>query len=421
MWRSSRSSGGKSAHLASLLTEALQGWLADGDPTSKVPPWHRATKGAGRGGKGPGSPQTSTGKGKGYGKNGQKGRKDEWQCTFCQTLNFMERGDCRVCAQTRAHGAFVVKDGGKNHASAAVDQSIHRRGVATRAADGAPAASQGSAHPQCTDGDGGVPPQSPACVLEQPRFSCRKLRRAAAMLEAAGLADPLLLEKVEAATKPENSEAPARSPNAGAKLDKARARVIALVARQEAATQAVAAAKRNLATLRADVAAAEELVRALELQVHNGEHAPHVHQAAATLRALNELLENVPDQLQFAFQARLLLLHASENAPRGSDHEDGAGEHQDTVSEIDDDGLASGDLASAMSEADLDRGDAGVTRPAPWHTVRRGRRCGSDRGGKGRGNPANSDEPKPRERSPRHTLAGTGATATRSRTDTGTA
>ena len=404
--------------LASVLAEALSGWLDPPGNVSKVPPWHRNAKGSGKTGKGPNKEPPSNGKG--YGRKGQR-RREEWQCTYCQTLNFTERGDCRACAQTRAHGAAVVKDGGKSYAQAVIDPGPHRRAPATRPVDGASAAPQASTHPHRADTGGGAPTQSPTGVPVQPRFSGRKLRRAAALLEAAGLADPMLMEKVDAVTRPEHTEAPARSPNVGAKLDKARARVTALLARRDTATQAVAAAKRNLTTVRADVAAAEELVRALELQVHEGEHAPHVRQAATTLQALNELLDTVPDQLQFAFQARQLLLRASENAPRGSDNEEGSAEHHVTASEIDDDELASGDLASAMSEADVDRGDAGAKRPAPWHTVRRGRRCGSDRGGKGRDNLASSDEPKPRERSPRHTLAGKGTTATRGRTDTSNA
>ena len=133
-----------------------------------------------------------------------------------------------------------------------------------------------------------------------PHFRSRKLRRAAALLEAAGLVDAKVVETVGAATMP-NERAPALRPtNVGAKLDKARARLEAPAMRKNAAETAVRAAKNRLADIREAITAGEEVVRVLEYEIKPGERVQKVSWSNDTVRRITEMLTTVPDQTEWA-------------------------------------------------------------------------------------------------------------------------
>ena len=153
----------------------------------------------------------------------------------------------------------------------------------------------------------GTGPDDANAAAGTTRFSSRPLRRAAALLKAAGLVDDTTVGKVEAATTPESAANGRPSGPVGARLDRARAKHTALELRRSAAEAAVRAAKKSLSDIKQAIAAIAELVKVLENEISQGERTQEEARSNDTLDRLTEMLTTFPDQTQWAFEARLLL------------------------------------------------------------------------------------------------------------------
>ena len=380
--------------LASVLAEALSGWLDPPGNMSKVPPWHRNAKGFGKTGKGPSKEPPTNGKGKGYGKNGRRGaRRAEWICTVCDTSNWLTNEACRMCTHPRAHGARVIPGDGQPSNDKIKDPpgQCGRRGGSTQAACAArgPAVQAATAKADADMQDGPDATTDKTAQAEPARFSARKLRRAAVLLEAAGIVDNDVINKVHVATTAAAGEAAAKSRSpVGARLDKARARLLALTARAGAAEKAVVAAKTTLRDIKDEARNTRELIKELEEEIAHGKASTIASTAERALRELQELLDAEGDQAAFAFKARLILKNVRTDDPGPEDGESGGSAvSADEGTVADDDGMSE----SAHT--------AGTGDEVAWRVMRRRGRASARSNpleGAGKGHEGNA-----RDRSPR--------------------
>ena len=160
-------------------------------------------------------------------------------------------------------------------------------------------------------------------------FSCRKLRKAASVLQSAGLVDEATVQKVHAVAGVEAPAANKSTAPVGARLDRARARTEGIQNKVAAAETAVVSAKYMLSETKDELRAHELMIVELEREIARGEaeHAPT--RAESVMAEMIRLLAEEPDQAAWAFKARVMLQEAvaAQCAPESSgdeeDFEDG--------------------------------------------------------------------------------------------------
>ena len=377
-WPSSRAdrwADGGGEWLCALLAGAAREMGAmKGFKGTKTPPWRErgGVKGVGKAGNGP---DATKGSGTGYGSRGKQ-RREEWVCTICETPNFLDKNKCRLCTHERAHNAQVIggKAKGKGSGKHGPNQEQARdRAGKTAKEEGAAVRPQGAATTAGTRAD----PTPTAEVRANPeteatkerRFSPHKLRKAAAMLRAAGLADGDLVDKVEyATTSADAAPHKKRDTPVGARLDKARARWNALAKRKTAATKSVEVAKTVLREVREEIKSTEELMAALEREVAEGKD-KEPSPAERALRKLLTLLSEEPDQAAFAFKSRIILQSAAAEE-RSDCEETGRSQDEEAEGEDSDMGEPSDEEEEADPEGEEQPWQVHRARGRGWRTAR---------------------------------------------------
>ena len=312
--------------LAALLASAAKGFYGGGQGKAgkaagreaswahapvpeSLPPWReQRAKGVGKNGKGP-----RDGKGKGFGRQ-------EWECTICGTRNYLQKTCCRMCTHERAHAAKIVPASfanGKGGASG-VD------GAKGRSSGG-----KGAEEEERTVQPGAKAEERTGKGTPEARFSCRKQRKAATLLQNAGLVDEQTAQKIHAVAGADSQPAPKRSAPVGARLDRARARTEGIQRKVAAAEKAVTAAKGTLADAREELRAHEHMVVELEREIARGEVEQAPTRAEQLVADMTKLLAEEPDQVKWAFQARVMLQEANTRHKRESSDYDEDGEDGD--------------------------------------------------------------------------------------------